>query len=191
MNGIIKKESIMLLIFAAYIIILFASRKCKKIHYIKAAVIAIAAILLEAAFDILPYLIEPYSFLIEYSVLQWVVTNIVFVLAAGMIFKLSCKESKKLWELYRKRFLPVKIAVLGMFLLGIWLTVLKCQYLLASMAAMEEALRSGNVNDMFFFPGGNLQSDYTYAIVLKALNLFKILIPGCLMADFICREDAS
>ena len=186
MNAIIKEEGIMLLIFAAYIIILFTNRKCKTVQYIKAAVIAIAAILVDAAFDILPYLIETDSILIEYSILQWIVTNIVFVLAAGIICKLSYKETTKLWRLYRKRLLPVKIGVLLMFLLGIWLTVLDRQYLLASMAAMEEAIKSGNIDYMFFFTIGDMKSGYE-----GILRIFEILIPGCLMADFICRKDAS
>lgn len=186
MNSIIKKEGLMLLIFAAYIIILFASRKCKKVQYIKAAAVAVIAILVEAVFDFLPYWIETDSILIEYSVLQWVVTNIVFVLAAGIIYKLSCSEPSKLWKLYRKRLLPVKIGVLVMFLLGIWLTVLDRRYLLDSLAAMEEALKNGTMDYMFFFTMGDMKSGYE-----GILKIFEILIPGCLMADFICRKDAS
>lgn len=186
MSGIIKREGLMLLIFAVYIIILFAGRKCKKAQYIKAAVVAVMAILFEAVFEILPYWIETDSILIEYSVLQWIVTNIVFVLAAGIIYKLSCNEPSKLWKLYMKRLLPVKIGILVMFLLGIWLTVLDRRYLLASLEAMEEAIKNGTMDYMFFFTIGNMKSGYE-----GILRMFEILIPGCLMADFICRKDAS
>lgn len=186
MNGIIKEEGVMLLLFAAYILILFLNRKCKKAQYVKAAVIAAAAVLVETAFDILPYWIETDSILIEYSVIRWIVTNIVFVSATGIIYKLSCKEPSKLWKLLHKRLLPVKIGVLIMFLLGIWLTVLDRQFLLNSMAAMEEALKNGTADMMLFFTMGDMQSGYG-----GILRIFEILIPGCFMADFICRKDAS
>lgn len=186
MSGMIKEEGLMLLIFTSYIIILFASRKCKTAQYVKAAVVAVMAILVEAVFDILPYWIETDSILIEYSVLRWVVTNIVFVLAAGIIYKLSCNEPSKLWKLYRKRLLPVKIGILVMFLLGIWLTVLDRRYLLASLAAMEDAIKNGTMDYLSFFTMGNMKSGYEGII-----KIFEILIPGCLMADFICRKDAS
>lgn len=182
----IKKEVLVLLIFAAYIIVLFVRRKCKKAQYAKAAVIAAAAILVETVFDILPYWIETNAILTEYSVLQWIVTNIVFLLAVGIIYKLSCEEPLKLWESYRKRLLPIKIGVLFMLLLGIWLTVLDCRYLLAFMAAAEEGLKEGNVNYLSIFLMGNLQSGYA-----GILRILKILIPGCLMADFICRGEGS
>lgn len=186
MNGMIKEEGVMLLIFAAYIIILFISRKCNKAQYAKAAVVAVMAILVETVFDILPYWIETDSILIEYSVLQWIVTNIVFVLAAGIIYKLCCEEPLNLWKLYWKRLLPVKIGVLVMFLLGIWLTVLDRRYLLDSLAAMEEALMNGNLDFLSVFSAGNMRSGY-----VGILRIFKILIPGCLMMDFICRKDGS
>lgn len=183
----IKKEGIMLLVFAAYIIILFIKKKCGKAQYAKAAVIAAAAILAEVIFDILSCKVNSDAVLTGYSVLQWIVTNIVFVLAVGIIYKLSCKEPSKLWELYRKRLLAVKIGVLFMFLLGIGLTFLNCYYLLVSMAAVEETVQGGNLNDMFFlFSAGDMQSGY-----VGILRIFKILIPGCIMMDFICRKDES
>lgn len=173
----------MLLAFTIYIVVLLAGRECKKIQYIKAAVVAAAAILVATVFDILPYWIETNDILIEYSVLQWIVINIAFVLAVGIIYKLSCEEPLKLWTLYKKRFLPVKIGVLLLFFLGIWLTVLDCRHLLASMAAIKEGIKSGNMDFMFFFTMGELRSGYT-----GFLKIFKILIPGCLMVDFIAER---
>lgn len=182
-NAMIREEGIMLLAFIAYIIILLAGRESKKTQYIKAAVTAIAAILVETVFDMLPYWIDVNDILIEYSLLQWTVTNIAFVLAVGIIYRLSCKESSKLWALYKKRFLPVKIGVLLLFLLGIWLTVLDCRHLLASMAAIKERIKSGNMDYMLFSAIGELKSGYA-----GFLRIVKILIPGFLMADFIAER---
>ncbi len=181
------KEGVMLLLFAAYIITLFVKKKCEKAQYAKAAVVAVAAILIEVIFDVLPYyVIELDTVFIAYSVLQWIVTNIVFLLAVGIIYKLSCKEPLKLWELYGKRLPAVKIGILLMILLGMFLTFLNCYYLLASMRAMEEALKSGNLDFLSVFSAGNMRSGY-----VGILKIFKILIPGCLMTDFICRKDGS
>lgn len=181
------KEGAMLLVFAAYIIILFVKKKCEKAQYAKAAVTAAGAILVEVIFDVLPYyILEPSAVFIAYSVIQWTVTNIVFILAVGMIYRLSCKEPLKLRELYGKRLPAVKIGVVLMLLLGMCLTFLNCCYLLASMRAMEEALKSGNVDFLSVFSAGNMRSGY-----IGILRIFKILIPGCLMMDFICRRDGS
>lgn len=183
----IIKEGAMLLVFAAYIIILFVKKKCEKAQYAKAAVIAAGAILIEVIFDILPYyIIELDVVFMWYSVLQWIVTNIAFILAVGMIYRLSCKEPLKLRELYGKRLPAVKIGVVLMLLLGICLTLLDYYYLLASMRAMEEALKSGNLDFLSVFSAGNMRSGY-----VGILRFFKILIPGCLMMDFIFRKDGS
>ena len=181
------KEGAMLLVFAAYIIILFVKKKCEKVQYAKAAVIAAGAILIEVIFDVLPYyILELDAFFIVYLVIQWTVTNIVFILAVGMIYRLSCKEPSKLRELYGKRLPVVKIGVVLMLLLGMCLTYLNCYYLLASMRAMEEALKSGNSDFLSVFSAGNMRSGY-----VGILRIFKILIPGCLMMDFIWRKDGS
>lgn len=186
MNVLIKEEGVMLLLFALYIIILFTGRKCNKVQYIKAAVTAVNAVLVEAVFDLLPYYMDINSIFIEYSAAKWIVTNIVYVFTAGIIYRLSCEEPSKLGKLFLKRLLPVKIGVLLMFLLGIWLTVLDRQYLLASMAAMEEALKNGTMDFMSLFTMVEIKSPYG-----GILRVLEILIPGCLMTDFICRKDAS
>ncbi|MBD5541602.1 MAG: hypothetical protein HDR00_10530 [Lachnospiraceae bacterium] len=181
------KEGAMLLIFAAYIIILFVKQRCEKAQYAKAAVISAGAILIEVIFDILPYyILELDAFFIAYSVIQWTVTNIVFILAVGMIYRLSCKELSKLRELYGKSLPAIKIGVVLMLLLGMCLTFLNCYYLLASMRAMEEALKGGNSDFLSTFSAGNMRNIY-----VGILRIFKILIPGCLMMDFICRKDGS
>lgn len=141
--------------------------------------------MIEVIFDVLPYyVIELDVVFIAYSVLQWVVTNIVFILAVGMIYRLSCKEPSKLWELYGKRLPAVKIGVLLMLLLGMFLTFLNCYYLLASMGLWKEALKSGNLDFLSVFSAGNMRSG-----CVGILKIFKILIPGCLMTDFICRKE--
>lgn len=185
MNSLIKEEGVMLLLFTVYIIILFTSRKCNKVQYIKATVTAVNAVLVEAVFDLLPYYINIDSIFIEYSAAKWIVTNIVYIFAAGIIYKLSCEEPSKLGQLFLKRILPVKIGVLIMFLLGIWLIILERQYLLASMAAMEKALKNGTMDFMSFFTMGEIKSLYG-----GILRILEILIPGCLMVDFIFRKDA-
>lgn len=183
----IKKEGTMLLVFVVYIILLFIKKKCEKTQYVKAAIIAAVAILVEVILDILPYMVNLDAVLIGYSVLQWIVTNIVFALAVGIIYKLICKEPSKLWELYQKRLPVVKIGILLMFFLGIGLTSLNCYYLLVSMSAIKEVVKGGNLNDMLFlFSVGDMQSNYSGII-----RIFKILIPGCIMMDLICRKDES
>lgn len=183
----IIKEGAMLLVFAAYIIILFVKKKCEKAQYVKAAVIVAGAILVEVIFDILPhYILKLDAVFIAYSVIQWIVTNIVFILAVGLIYRLSCKESSKLWELYGKRLTAVKIGVLLMLLLGMFLTFIDCYYLLALTRAVKEALESGNSDFLSVFSAGNMRRG-----CVGVLRIFKILIPGCLMMDFICRKDGS
>ncbi len=179
MTALLKRELIIVLMFIIYVIVLWLKDKDKKIK-IKRIIGIIAAVILADVFvEYIFYLFETNAILLGCSILKWILTNFVFMMAGICIYRLSVQTEKSIRELCQEMSVSVKIGILCMVLLGILFIILDYQYSIAMLAEMQEALNGGDLMGLLTI---NIESKYSLL-----LRMLRILIPGCVMGDFIVK----
>lgn len=178
MEYFLKKEVIIILLYAILIKILRRRDEKKKITYWQIVESFIIVVGLEAMTGYYGASMPSNTYIIIYSIVQWLLLNGVYILAGLTIYH-ACTQSEMSYAVMWKRFPSwVRICIPVFIMLGIILTILDNYYVIGMMEQFQEQLKQGNINFMDAVLTSTASPYHRIRELLRFLNI-GILVYGC------------
>lgn len=178
MEYFLKKEVIIILLYAILIKILRGGDRKKKITYWQIVESFIIVVGLEAMTGYYGASMPSDTYVILYAIAQWLLLNGVYILVGLTIYH-ACTQSEMSYTGMWKRFPSwVRIFIPISIILGSILTLLDCYYVIKITEQFQEQLRQGSINFMETLLTDSVSPYYRLRELLRFLNI-GTLIYGC------------
>lgn len=178
MEYFLKKEVIIILLYAILIKILRGGDRKKKITYWQIVESFIIVVGLEAMTGYYGASMPSDTYVILYAIAQWLLLNGVYILVGLTIYH-ACTQSEMSYTGMWKRFPSwVRIFIPISIILGTVLTLLDCRYIIRITEQFQEQLRRGSINFMETLITDSVSPYYRLRELLRFLNI-GTLIYGC------------
>ena len=178
MEYFLKKEVIIILLYAILIGILRSGDEKKKITYWQIVESFIIVVGLEAMTGYYGASMQSNTAISIYAMVQWLLLNVIYLIVGLTVYH-ACTQSEMSYTGMWKRFPSwVRIFIPISIILGSILTLLDCYYVIKITEQFQEQLRQGSINFMETLLTDSASPYYRLRELLRFLNI-GTLIYGC------------